>query len=148
MKWTGHLEAGKVYTNPVSSMDIFMTAVNLAECPLPDDRIYDGVNLLPYVTGQDTSKPHDVFYWKADHIHAMRRGNWKFLLSTRDNWVELYNISEDRYEQYDLNQAQPDTLIELQKEYQIWKEQQAPPLWPRIMDHKFIIDDKVYWFPA
>jgi arylsulfatase A-like enzyme len=148
MKWTGHLEAGKVYDQPVSSMDIFMTTVNIAECPLPEDRVYDGVNLVPYLDGSITGAPHDVFYWKADHIHGMRKGNWKFLLSTRDNWAELYNISEDKYEQYDLTKDKPEILMELQEEYEIWMKEQQPPLWPRIMDHRFDIDGKVYWFPA
>ena len=42
--------------------------------------------------------PHNAFYWKSDHIQAMRKGDWKFLLSTRDKWMELYNMSNDKYE--------------------------------------------------
>jgi arylsulfatase A-like enzyme len=148
MKWKGKLDAGTIYSNPVSSMDIFMTSVKIAECPLPDDRKFDGVNLIPFLEGTEKGLPHEVFYWKADHIHGMRKGDWKFLLSTRDNWVELYNIKEDRYEQYDLNNEKPDILKELLKDYDVWKNEQLPPLWPRIMDHKFDIDGKVYWFPA
>lgn len=148
MKWKGRIEAGTVYENPVSSMDIFMTSVKIAECPLPEDRVYDGVNLMPYLVGTNKEAPHEIFYWKADHIHGMRKGDWKFLQSTRDNWVELYNLKEDRYEQYDLNSAKPEILMQLQEDYDQWMRQQAPPLWPRIMDHKFIIDGKVYWFPA
>jgi arylsulfatase A-like enzyme len=148
MKWKGQIPAGTVYDKPVSSMDIFMTSVETAECPLPEDRVYDGVNLVPYVTGAIEDEPHAVFYWKADHIHAMRKGNWKFLLSTRDNWAELYNLEEDRYEVYDLNEEKPEILEELQEHYRIWMEQQAPPMWPRIMDHIFEIDGKIYKFPA
>ena len=148
IKWKGKIPAGTVYENPVSSMDIFKTSVTLAECPLPDDRVYDGVNLLPYVTGEMINPPHDAFYWKADHIHAMRKGNWKFLLSTRDNWAELYNITEDRYETFDLSKEKPEILIQLQQDYDAWMKQQAPPMWPRIMDHIFIIDGKTYKFPA
>ena len=148
MKWKGHIPEGIVYTNPVSSMDIFMTSTQLAECPLPDDRVFDGVNLLPYVTNENPGKPHDVFYWKADYIHGMRKGNWKFILSTRDKWMELYNISEDKYEHYDLHDVHPDTLEKLRMEFDVWKEEQEPPLWPRLMDHKFTIDGKEYLFPA
>ncbi len=148
MKWKGHVPEGTVYQNPVSSMDLFMTSTRVAECPLPDDRVYDGVNLVPYVTGEIAEKPHDAFYWKADHIHAMRKGDWKFLLSTRDKWVELYHISEDKYEHYDLNEERPAVLDTLEADYKIWMDQQAPPMWPRIMDHIFIIDGKTYKFPA
>ena len=148
MKWKGKVPEGTVYDQPVSSMDIFKTSVGIAECPLPDDRVYDGVNLMPYVTGEVSGPPHEAFYWKADHIHAMRKGDWKFLLSTRDNWAELYHISEDKYETYDLSKEKPEVLIQLQEDYDAWMKQQAPPLWPRIMDHIFIIDGKTYKFPA
>jgi hypothetical protein len=39
-----------------------------------------------------------AFYWCADHIHGLRLGQWKYNMSIRDNWVELYNMTEDRYE--------------------------------------------------
>ncbi len=148
MKWNGRIPEGVKYSHPVSSMDIFMTSAEAAECPLPGDRIYDGVNLLPYLTGKKQGVPHDVFYWKADHIEAMRRGNWKFLMSTRDKWIELYNIAEDKYEHYDLNDVHPDTLKVLRQEFDLWKNELKPPLWPRLMDHKFVIDGREYLFPA
>ena len=148
MKWKGHIPEGMVYKNPVSSMDIFMTTTKTAECPLPEDRVFDGVNLIPFVNNENTGIPHNVFYWKADHIEAMRRGNWKFLLSTRDKWLELYNIKEDKYEHYDLHDVNPDTLEVLRQEFDVWKGQLEAPLWPRLMDHKFTIDGKEYLFPA
>ncbi len=148
MKWKGKIPAGKVYEKPVSSMDIFATSVSLAECKVPDDRQYDGVDLMPFLTGENNGLPHDVFYWRADHIHAMRKGDWKFMLSTRDKWVELYNISEDRYEQFDLNGMQPEVMNELLEAFDEWQKDLKPPLWPRIMDHIFVIDGKTYKFPA
>ena len=148
MKWKGHIPEGLVYDKPVSSMDIYMTSAKVAECPLPDDRIYDGVNLVPYLNNEKTGWPHEVFYWKADHIQAMRNKNWKFLMSTRDNWIELYNISKDKYEQYDVYGEKPDTLEQMLRQYDEWKMKLHPPLWPRLMDHKFTIDGKEYLFPA
>ena len=148
MKWKGKIPKGMVYKNPVSSMDIFMTSVKTAQCLLPDERTYDGVNLMPFLTHEVDTLPHDVFYWRSDHIQAMRKGNWKFLLSTRDKWMELYNISTDKYEHYDLNKVNADTLLKLRQEFDEWQKGLKPPLWPRLMDHKFTIDGKEYLFPA
>lgn len=148
MKWKGKLPAGMVYENPVSSMDIFMTSSRLAECALPDDRVYDGVDLLPYLAGGREGSPHENFYWKADHIRAMRKGDWKYLQSTRDGWIELYNLREDRYERIDLHSIKPDVLIELEEKFEKWKKELQPALWPRIMDYKIMIDGKEYLFPA
>ncbi len=148
MKWKGHIPEGLVYENPVSSMDVFMTSVGAAECILPDDRVYDGVNLLPYITGKEPGKPHEVFYWRADHIQAMRNSEYKFLRSTRDNWIEVYNIKEDKFEQYNIHEKMPAILDEMQKNYDKWQKGLSKPLWPRLMDHKFTIDGKEYLFPA
>jgi arylsulfatase A-like enzyme len=148
IKWKGTLPEGKVYKNPVSSMDIFMTSAKLAECKLPDERVYDGTDLMPYLKGSKEGIPHDNFYWKADHIHAMRMGDWKYLQSIRDGWIELYNLREDRYEQIDLHTIKPDELIKLQEIFNKWSKELMPPLWPRIMDYKIIINGKEYLFPA
>jgi arylsulfatase A-like enzyme len=148
MRWKGRIPAGIVYQNPVSAMDIFTTTVRLAECRLPDDRVYDGIDLLPYLTGEAVGFPHDVFYWKADHINAMRSGGWKYLQSIRDGWIELYNIGEDKYEKIDLRNVRPEVLDQLQKRFEEWLKDIPPPLWPRIMDYKIVIDGKEYLFPA
>jgi arylsulfatase A-like enzyme len=148
MKWKDKLPAGKVYENPVSSMDIFMTCVNLAKCELPRDRVFDGVDLMPYLTGSKDSIPHSRFYWKADQVNAMRMGDWKYLQSLRDGWIELYNLREDRYERIDLHNMKPEELIELKEKFELWKKDLMPPLWPRLMDYKIMIDGKIYLFPA
>jgi arylsulfatase A-like enzyme len=148
MKWNGKLPAGMVYGNPVSSMDIFMTSVKLAECGLPDDRVYDGIDLMPYLTGSKEGIPHEQFYWKADHINAMRSGDWKYLQSIRDGWIELYNLREDRYESIDLHNVRPEELLDLKEKFDTWSKELMLPLWPRLMDYKIIINGKEYLFPA
>lgn len=148
ISWKGHINEGEVYDKPISSFDLFATAVEAAECPLPNDRVYDGVNLLPYLTGEKEGEPHKAFYWRTDHIQAMREGDYKYILSTRDNWAELYKISEDKYEQYDLNIEQPEILMKMRKDFDKWQEGLQEPAWPRIMDIRFVIDGKKYLFPA
>jgi len=148
MKWKDHLPSGKVYEKPVSAMDIFATCVDITNCPLPDDRTYDGVSLIPYLTGEKKGDPHQAFYWKADHIHAMREGNYKYLTSVRDGWTEIYNITNDRYEENDLIETKTDTLQQLKKDFDLWQQNLPAPMWPRLMDIKFEIDGKTYLFPS
>jgi arylsulfatase A-like enzyme len=148
MKWKGILQGGTVFKEPVSSMDIFMTSARLGKCLLPEDRVYDGVDLMPYLTGKDQGIPHKDFYWKADHIRSMRMGDWKYIQSVRDGWVELYNLREDRYERINLLKVRPDELEQLMKVFDQWNKEMVLPLWPRIMDYKIIIDGKEYLFPA
>jgi len=150
MKWKGVIPAGTRYEHPVLSTDIFTTAIANIGGKLPTDRVYDGVDLIPFVTRDQTGVPHEQLFWRCDHIWAMRDGDYKLILSTRDGWAELYNLREDKSELINLKDANPALFNKLYDLHQNWQQENLPekPLWPRIMDHKFIIDGKEYLFPA
>jgi arylsulfatase A-like enzyme len=150
MKWPARIPAGIRYKYPVSSADIFVTSFINAGGTLPQDREYDGVNLLPFVLGENTDRPHEHLFWRADHIWAVRDGDYKLILSTRDGWAELYDLSTDKSESYNLKEQMPDLYEKLYLLHQQWQEDKLPekPMWPRIMDKRFIIDGKEYLFPA
>lgn len=146
--YEGVIPAGVDYRQPVSSLDVFVTSAGAAGIPLPDDRVYDGVNLIPYVNEEEERVPHVSLNWRADHIHVMRKGEFKFIMSERDGWVHLYNLEEDKSEQFDLSEAKPMILDKMLKEHQLWEKEMSKPAWPRIMDHIFVFDGVEYLFPA
>ncbi len=150
MKWKGVIEPGLRYDNPVSSTDIFSTTVLNTGGTMPTDREYDGVNLLPYVLGENKERPHEQLFWRADHIWAVRDGDYKLILSIRDGWAELYNLKTDKSEQINLKEDMPEMYEKLFEMHQKWQNEKLPekPMWPRIMDKKFMIDGKEYLFPA
>ena len=150
MKWTGTIPAGLRYAAPVSTTDIFATSVAAAGGTLPQDREYDGVDLLPYVTGSRPGQPHSVLYWRADHIWAIRDGNYKLILSARDGWAELYDLAIDKSESINLREQMPELYERLRQEHQRWQDEELriEPMWPRIMDKKFVLDGNEYLFPA
>lgn len=150
MKWKGVIEPGLRYDNPVSSTDIFTTTVLNTGGTMPTDREYDGVNLLPYVLGENQDEPHEQLFWRADHIWAVRDGDYKLILSVRDGWAELYNIKTDKSEQINLKSEMPEMYEKLFELHQKWQDEKLPekPMWPRIMDKKFLIDGNEYLFPA
>lgn len=150
MKWKGKIPAGMRYDLPVSSTDIFVTSVINAGGNLPDDRQYDGVDLMPYILGENPGRPHPHLFWRADHIWAIRDGDYKLILSTRDGWAELYDLKQDKSEVYNLKDQMPDLYIQLRNAHETWQQNELPerPMWPRIMDKKFVFNGKEYLFPA
>ena len=150
MKWKGKIQAGLRYENPVSSTDIFTTSVINAGGELPSDRVYDGKDLIPYLNNKIAGEPHEQLFWRADHIWAMRDGNYKMILSIRDGWAELYNLETDKSEEINLIEEMPDLFEKLKQMHEAWQYESLPkkPMWPRIMDHKFMIDGEEYLFPA
>ena len=115
VSWPGHLPAGIDYDAPVSSLDIFATAVALAEVPLPAGKKYDGVNLIPYLSGKSKTSPHDRLFWRTEggQTQAVREGRWK-LVRHKDTPGELFDVADDISETRDLavsigcNRALPD----------------------------------------
>jgi arylsulfatase A-like enzyme len=150
LSWPGKVPSGERYPHPVSATDLFPTALAAAGATPPADRPYDGVDLLPFLEGRRADRPHDRLFWRCDHIWALRDGDHKLILSTRDGWAELYDLAADRYETVNLAERMPDLLATLRRLHEEWQEDALPrePLWPRLVDHRFLIDGKVYRFPS
>jgi arylsulfatase A-like enzyme len=144
MRWKGHVQSGREYSNPVSLMDIFTTAVSAASGVLPADRVYDGVDLLPFVAGEKAGSPHESLLWRADFNRAVRRGAWKLIVDSREGTAELYNLEYDKGELF--GTVDSEMIPELQGVLRLWEEELMPPLWPKIMDYRFTIDGVDYFF--
>jgi len=75
--WKNRLPAGKVYDEPVITLDF--AATTLAAVGLPQEPELDGVNLLPHLAGQKKASPHDSLYWRFWNQAAVRNGDWKYI---------------------------------------------------------------------
>lgn len=128
MQWPGHLKAETVSDQVISSLDLFPTAIALAGAELPKDRPYDGVNLLPYLTGKTKRSPHEVLCWRNGPNAAVRKGNWKLFKGGDHYW--LFDLSKDIAEQRNLADKYPGLVEQLKKELAKWEAQMKQPLWP------------------
>jgi arylsulfatase A-like enzyme len=81
VSWPGHLPAGKDFAAPVSSLDVFATAVALAQAKVPEQHSLGGVNLLPYLSGEKSGAPHERLFWRTGGgaKFAIREGDWKLV---------------------------------------------------------------------
>jgi len=57
MRWPAKIAAGTKYNLPIAHTDIFATVAAAAGAPMPTDRVMDGVNVIPFVTGGEHGKP-------------------------------------------------------------------------------------------
>jgi arylsulfatase A-like enzyme len=128
-QWPAGLKPG-VYGQPVITMDVTATALALAGADATD---VEGVNLLPFLTGEKTGQPHDALFWRCrtrSNNYGARQGDWKFVHSTEGGQDPgptqkvardmLFNLAEDVHEQNDLSAKHPDKLIVLKKLYEAW----------------------------
>ncbi|MCT4604277.1 MAG: sulfatase [Marinifilum sp.] len=128
MQWKGVIPAGMQYNKPVISLDILPTALALSGGQLPNDRIYDGVNLIPFLLGQKTEAPHEALYWRLLHHGAIRKGEWKMIWFD-DKAPKLYNLKEDIGEKSNISKQHPEILKELLNQYNGWQKELEDPIW-------------------
>ncbi len=147
VQWTGRLPAHGVYDEPVSSLDIVATATAAAGVSLPTDRVYDGLNIVPYLAGEQVSPPRNLFWrWfglgpdgppgSDNTIYAVRSGPLKLVVErARDEQPPaLYNLPSDIGETQDLALTQPRDVDSLTQLYAQWNAGTVPPLWQNRSD--------------
>jgi arylsulfatase A-like enzyme len=126
VQWKGRFPAGKVYNKPVIALDVLPTAVAAAGGQLPKDARLDGVNLLPYLTGENAEAPHEYLLWRYGSQLAARKGEWK-LIKNHGGAVELYNLTADIGEQHNLAKEKPDLVRQLNDALEQWNAQLPNP---------------------
>lgn len=115
-----------------STMDIFTTFSKMAGVPIPDDRIMDGVDLGPVLTGNGTGQRKSILYYRGTKLYAARLGDYKAHFITQGAYGMhgkkevhspplLYNLNHDPSEQYNVAEYHPEIIRqinELVKEHQ------------------------------
>jgi uncharacterized sulfatase len=159
-RWPGHLPAGKSFEHPISHMDIMPTAVaaaGVSYTPESADKSLDGVNLLPYLQGQETAAPHDMLVWRTGSYQAILADGWKMHVSDRpETMVKLYHLAEDPTEQRNVADDHPAKVAQLKALLKAHNDKQAEPLWglsaimPATVDKSLVEpvspdDEMIYW---
>ncbi len=136
ISWPGHIKPGTVYDNPVIQLDIQPTALAAAGVPVKPDAKFDGVNLLPYLSGENKGEPHPALFWRFGQQMAIRKGDWKLVkydLAAEDgkgtSAVKLYNLKADIGESTDVAAKHPDEVKALQADWDEWNKGNVAPLW-------------------
>ncbi|MHC4942331.1 MAG: sulfatase family protein [Planctomycetota bacterium] len=134
MAWEGVIPAGSTYDHPVICLDVLPTCAALAKAKLPEGYQSDGVNLLPYLMGEQTGIPHEYLFWLQGSLkstqYAVRKGDWKLLV--QEGRTMLFNLADDLGETTDRSRDESKRLPELADELVKWVDQLAPsiPRWP------------------
>ncbi len=120
----GTIEPGLV-TEMGSTLDLMATFASLAGCSIPADRKLDSYDLSPLLRGEGPGPRTEFFYWTRAELHAVRSGKWKLHLKQREpvnygkavelQQPELYDLTADISEAYDVAAEHPDVVARLQQ---------------------------------
>ncbi len=126
--WKGVVQPA-VSEVPVLAMDLFPTLSQLIGAPMPDDREYDGVSLMPLFNGGSIARSTDepFYYYNCENLQCVRVGDWKLHLPRTKAQLpfwsmkkqkeittpQLYNLVTDAGEKTDVAAQHPERVAEM-----------------------------------
>ncbi|MBX2851756.1 MAG: sulfatase-like hydrolase/transferase [Phycisphaeraceae bacterium] len=112
VRWPGKIAAGQDNAELMTAMDLLPTFAALADAMLPRDRVIDGKNVWPVLTGKARSPHEAFFYHRGKTLAAVRSGPWKLHLKSGKP-AALYNLDDDIGEKANVLQDHPAVVKEL-----------------------------------
>ena len=111
-RWPGRIPAGAVCREVCSTIDFLPTLARLAGARLAADRVIDGRDIRPLMSGKPGAKsPHEAFYYyKGGKLEAARNGKWKLILKKTP---ELYDLDADISEEVNVAGEHPEIVKRL-----------------------------------
>ena len=150
VRWPGHVRAGSESDQPFAFYDLMPTFCDIAGIrdferryrrPQPVQTLqgtfpvriqqpdyFDGISILPTLTGKGVQRQHDHLYWEFHETDmlAVRRGAWKLVV--RHGKCALYDLDNDAHEDHDLAAEHPEVVRELVRK--IYEDHTDNPLFP------------------
>jgi arylsulfatase A-like enzyme len=126
ISWPARLTPGE-FDHPVFALDILPTSLAAAGIPTPEGGLFDGVNLLPILTGETPPPSRDLFWSSGSEggWWAVRSGPWK--LVSEKGEISLFDLSGDVSEANDLSKTNPEKIAELTSLHDDWLAKMAEP---------------------
>ena len=123
LEWPAKVKKPFATDIPVVTSDYFPTALDAAGIPLPADREYDGISLMPLIEGRmDARKGAIGFHCRG--MQAWTETRYKIVRTLAkkkpsSQW-ELYDLLADPFEEKDLAKQRPEIVARMAKDFLAW----------------------------
>ena len=129
VSWPAKIKPGK-YDQPVIALDFLPTSLAAADSADLTPKNLDGVNLLPFLSGEKSTAPHDALFWRTGGPggnNAIRRGTMKLVRLGKAE-PELYDLATDIGESKNLAAEKPALVQELVSAIAEWEKGTIAPI--------------------
>lgn len=128
----GVLPQGTQYDGLMANFDFYATIAALVDRNIPAH--CDGIDLLPYLTGQQTGDAHEYLFWLNNepgdavrrHLIAVRWRDWRLYKKRQEDAWQLFDLRIDPTEEHDLAAKHSDIVERLAAEHRQWAKTLAP----------------------
>jgi len=140
-RWPGTIRPGTECAEPINSVDLYPTLLELAGGAPPAGYPLDGVSYAGLLTGARPALDRDAIFWhfpgylgagegqwRTTPAGAVRAGDWKLIEFFEDCRLELYNLRHDIGETRDLAAELPATAAALHARLAAWREAIGAPM--------------------
>jgi arylsulfatase A len=125
--WPGNISTTKI-SEPVITMDIYPTLLELTGCKQLPKQTVDGRSLASLIRGEKKILKRPFLAWWYPHSNghgtqpcqAILKDGWKLIHYIKQNETELYRLDEDEGERNDLAKAEPNRARRLLTTLQEW----------------------------
>lgn len=127
-RWPGKIQSGQTTGAIAGNLDLLPTLAGLAGAKTPNDRVIDGLDIWPVLSGKSAKSPHEYFHYMAGsregeaNYLAIRDERWKLLVNTDDQGKvvpkELYDLGADISEKFNRVEQHPEIVARLAAEAQ------------------------------
>ena len=143
VSYPNKITAGQIYNGRVSNMDIFSTFSEIAGLKPTNNIEIDGVNILPYLTGEIQGEPDRILFSKSGSLSFLIKNGWKLQIDFIQNKKWLFNLNNDPNEKINLTSINLEKLKELEELLNSKIKEQAKPIWPNLLSWPIFIDKTV-----
>lgn len=140
--WRGTLAAGAACDQPILSVDLYPTLLELAGVKPPPAYTLDGVSYAGVLTSGGKAKLNrEALYWhfpgylgaaqgfwRTTPVGVIRAGDWKLVEFFEDRRLELYNIKDDMGEKKNLAAEKPGLVRNLHAKLVAWRKDIKAPM--------------------
>ena len=144
VSYPNKIPKGKTYDGRVSNLDIFSTVASVADVDLNRNDLreikFDGVNILPYLSGGNEGEPERILFNKSGDYSFLIKDGWKLQVDLVQNKKWLYNLKRDPTEKINLIESDIEKLNELELILSNKLSEQVKPIWPSLLDWPIFID--------
>jgi arylsulfatase A len=125
--WPGTISATKI-SDPVISMDIYPTLLELTGCKQLPNQTRDGQSLVPLIRGKKKTLNRPFLAWWYPHANghgtqpsqAILKDGWKLIYYMKQKETELYRLEDDEGERNNLASTKPERTREMLETLEEW----------------------------
>lgn len=131
IRWPNVAAPGTTIAEPVISQDLFATACDAADVPIPNEVKRDACSLMPLISRKSASLGREAIFWHFPHNEtanvgprgAVRRGKWKLIEDYESGELLLFDLDADPSESTNLATHYPDIASQLAETLKTWRSQ-------------------------